>query len=289
MKKLIISSLFLASISVLFYSCSKDRKETLETIVSAEDNATAENEFTSMFDVADDVSSNDTRTRAGNTILPGGAVVTFTDSSYSDGDGVDFTIDFGAYKTTAPHGLLCNDGRYRAGKIHISSSNRYSVVGAVFTVEATNADGYYGGSDGTNMTQLTGVLTITRSTTNSVNIKVTNASAKNDNGTVYWQSDRTITKTLDNGAGLIGDEFDVTGSASGVNRKGESFTITIDQALHKKVAAGCARTFVSGKLTLTNATSGKTIKIDYDPYNNGLCDLIAKATINNKEYFFTVR
>lgn len=273
----------------MFYSCRKDTKETLETITSAEDNSTAENEFTSLFDVADDVASNDTRTRAGNTILPSGAVVTFTDSSYLDGDGVDFIIDFGPVKAVAPRGLLCNDGRYRAGKIRFTSTNRYGVVGAVFTAETTPSDGYYGGSDGSNMTQLIGVLTITRATVNSLNIKVTNASAINSNGTVYWQSDRTITKTVDNGPGLIGDEFDIIGTASGINRKGENFTLVIDQALHKKIEAGCARTFISGKITLTNTSSGKTIKVDYDPNNDQKCDLLAKATINNKEYLFYVR
>ncbi len=291
MKKLIISSLFLAAISVAFFSCRKDndKAETGGTITSAEDNSTAENEFTSVFDVADDFASNDSKTRAGSTILPNGTIVTFTDSSFTDGDGVECTIDFGALKTTAPYGTLCNDGRYRSGKLHFSSSDRYGVVGNIITVSADATDNYYGGSDGTNMTKLTGTLTLTRQTANSINVKVTNATATNTNGTVSWQSDRTITKTVDAGAGLIGDEFDVTGNASGVNRNGESFTITIDKALHKKIAAGCARTFVIGKITLTNTSSSKTIMIDYDPYNNAACDLVAKATINNKEYFYLVR
>jgi hypothetical protein len=98
------------------------------------------------------------------------------------------------------------------------------------------------------------------------------------------QSSRTITKTLDPDAGILGDEFTITGNASGINRNGENFTVTIDVPLLKKVAMGCARTFVVGKITLKNDSSGKTIMIDYDPFNNQACDLTAKATINNKEY-----
>lgn len=289
MKKLIISSLFLASLSFTFYSCKKEKKnESAETITSAEDNSTAESEFTSVFDVADDFASNDAKTRAGNTILPNGAIVNFTDSSWSDGDGVECTIDFGPPKSTVPLGLLCNDGRYRSGILHISSTARYGVVGSVFTVSATSADEYRGG-DGTNMTKLTGEMKLTRTGTNSVNVKVSNATASNSKGTVTWESDRTITKTVDPGAGLLGDEFDIIGSAFGTNRNGENFTITIDQALHKKIEAGCARTFISGKVTLTNTTSNKNIKVDYDPYNNGACDLVAKATFEGKEYIFMVR
>ncbi len=287
--KIILSAFFLAGISVTFYSCKKDQAETVQTITSAEDNSTAENEFTSVFDITDDFASNDTRTRGGNTLLPSGAIVNFTDSSYSDGDGIECTIDFGALKSTLPYGTLCNDGRYRAGVLHISSTKRYNEIGTVFTVSAADADNFYGGSDGTKMTKLTGTITLTRTSASSINVKVSNATATNSNGTVSWQSDRTITKTVDLGAGLLGDEFDITGNASGVNRKGESFTITIDQALHKKIQTGCARTFVTGKITLTNTSSGKTIKIDYDPYNDAACDLTAKATINNKEYIYTVR
>lgn len=279
----------MAGISVLTVSCRKDTKDTLETIESAEDNSTAENEFTSLFDVADDFSSNDSRTRAGNTILPSGAVVNFSDSSFSDGDGVECTIDFGPLKSSAPKGLLCNDGRFRAGVIHLSISKRYLQDSSVVEITAGDADNFYAGSDGVNLTKLTGTLKVTRTGANSLRIEVINARAINDKGTVSWQSVRNITKTLDNGAGILGDQFEVTGQASGVNRNGENFTVTIDVPLLKKVEMGCARTFVKGKITLTNASSGKTIKIDYDPFNDGRCDLTAKATINNKEYFYSVR
>lgn len=283
--------MILASTLVLIFSgCAKERKnDTVETITSAEDNSTIESEFTSMFDVADDFSSNDSRTRASNTILPSGAVVTFQDSTYNDGDGVECTIDFGPLKTSVPKGILCQDGRYRSGKIHISSTKRYSVDGAVVTISANDNDSFFAGHDGVNLTRLTGTITLTRLTQTSLKIDVTNAKAFNNNGSVSWQSSRTITKTVDAGPGIIGDQFEVTGQASGTNRNGESFTVTIDVPLLKKVEMGCARTFVVGKITLTNVSTGKTLKIDYDPFNNKACDLTAKATINNKEFFYTVR
>lgn len=276
-------------ISLLTVSCRKDRKATQETIVSAEDNSTIENEFTSLFDVADDFSSNDSRTRAGNTILPSGAVVTFTDSSFSDGDGIECSIDFGPLKNSTPKGMYCNDGRFRAGVVHLVITKRYRYDSAEVIVTTTDNDNYYAGSDGSNMTKITGELRLLRMSANSIKIDVNNAKAVNDNGTVAWKSTRTITKTIDNGDGIIGDVFQVTGEASGVNRNGESFTVKIDDPLVKKVELGCARTFIKGKITLTNETSGKTLKIDYDPYSDGRCDLVAKATINNKEFFYVVR
>jgi hypothetical protein len=291
MKKnsLIFSLVTLATASVFFVACNKDKNATLETIVSAEDNSTAENEFTSLFDVADDFSSNDRRTRAGNTILPSGAVVTFQDSSYTDGDGVEATIDFGPVKTTVPKARICQDGRFRAGKIHIKSNRRYFLDSAEIVITVSDSDKYFAGSDGVSLTQLTGTVKIKRVDATTLKIDVLDARAINDKGIVAWQSSRTITKLVDAGAGILGDQFQITGQASGVNRNSENFTVNIDVPLLKKVEMGCARTFVKGKITLSNTSTGKTISIDYDPYNNQACDLFAKATINGKEYFYSVR
>jgi hypothetical protein len=291
MKKisLIFSMAIVASTSVFLIGCRKDKNETLETIVSAEDNSTAENEFTSLFDVADDFSSNDRRTRAGNTILPSGAIVTFQDSSYTDGDGVEATIDFGPIKNTLPKGKICQDGRFRAGKIHISSNRRYFLDSAEVVITVSDSDKYYAGNDGVSLTQLIGTVKIKRVDAATLTIDVLDARAINDKGTVAWQSTRTISKLVDAGAGILGDQFQITGEASGVNRNGENYTVKIDVPLLKKVEMGCARTFVKGKITLSNTSTGKTISIDYDPYNDQACDLFAKATINGKEYFYTVR
>lgn len=272
-----------------FNACRKDKAEVSETIVSAEDNSTAESEFTSLFDVADDFSGNDRRTRAGNTILPSGAIVSFEDSSFTDGDGVACTIDFGPLKTSAPRGLLCLDGRFRAGKIHLSINKRYAEDSAEVTIQIHDTDQYYAGSNGAEMTRLSGTLNIKRIEASVLRITATNAKAVNDRGTVSWQSSRTITKTVDAGPGILGDQFTITGSASGVNRNGEHFTVTIDEPLLKKVELGCARTFVKGKITLSNQGTGKSISVDYDPFSNQACDLIAKAIINGKEFIYTVR
>jgi hypothetical protein len=288
--RLILGLLLSSALGIAFTGCKKNEKqETAETIISAEDNSTVESEFTSLFDVADDFSSNDHRTRAGNTILPSGAIVIFQDSSYTDGDGVECSIDFGPLKSSSPKGTLCQDGRYRAGVIHITSTKRYFLDSAVVTISAGDNDNFYAGNDGVNLTKVSGTIMLSRLSQSSLKIDVTNAKATNDNGTVTWQSSRTITKTIDNGPGILDDQFTITGSGSGVNRNGESFTVTIDVPLQKIVQMGCARTFIVGKITLTNVTSGKKILIDYDPFSNQACDLVAKATINNKEYFFTVR
>ncbi len=270
-------------------SCKKDKLEALETITSAEDNSTAESEFTSAFDLGDDLATNENRLKkAGSTILPSGAVLTITDSLFTDGDAKEFNIDFGPLGTSMPFGKLCGDGRYRAGKINFILSAPYLNVGSVLTINISDNDKFFGGN-GADMTQISGTKVITRVSVNQFTVMVTNGKATNINGTVTWAATRTITRTFDAGPGLLGDIFEISGSAAGTNRKNEAFTVTIDIPLKKKIEIGCAQTFVKGKLTLKNTVSGKEIKVDYDPFNNEACDRTAKATINGKDYFYTVR
>jgi len=280
----------LAVMTALFLTaCKKDTAEVLETITSAEDNSSAESEFSSAFDLGDDVASNEGRLKkAGSSILPSGAVLTITDSLFTDGDGKDFFVDFGPKGSTAPFGKLCADGRYRAGKIHFSLSAPYTTTGAVLTISIAENDNYFGGN-GSEMTQISGNKVITRTQANQYSVVVTNGKATNDRGTILWQANRIVTKTTDAGPGLLGDIFEITGNASGTNRNGEKFTVTIDLPLKKKVESGCAQTFIKGKLTLKNLDSGKDLKIDYDPFNNEACDRTAKATINGRDRIYTVR
>ena len=278
----IVASQFLSS-------CGKDKLEVLDTITSAEDNSTAENEFTSAFDLGQDVASSDGRLKkGGSSILPSGAIFTITDSLFTDGDGKEFNVDFGPLGTSMPFGKLCKDGRYRAGKINFTISSPFLSIGSILTINISDNDKFFGGN-GAEMTQISGTKVITRTLVNQFTVVVTDGKAINSNGTVTWAANRTITLISDAGPGLLGDIFEITGSASGTNRKGEKFTVSIDVPLKKKIDFGCAQTFIKGKLTLKNTDSAKEIAIDYDPFNNEACDRTAKATLNGKDYIYTVR
>lgn len=107
----------LVAISISYAVLSSCRKADLqESIQSAQDNASVETEFGNIYDVSSGYAQEDglTGKTDADKILPSGAVVSFQDSLFTsqDGNPLEFTIDYGALKTTTPKGLLCKDGRY---------------------------------------------------------------------------------------------------------------------------------------------------------------------------------
>jgi hypothetical protein len=71
---------------------------------------------------------------------------------------------------------------------------------------------------------------------------------------------------------LSDDAYDITGSANGINRKGNAFTATITTALH--VQAGCPY-IESG--VVEHTVNNKTYTLDF---GNGTCDNQATITVN---------
>lgn len=287
--KLAITATFLTLGLFQFSACNKI-EEVKDTSLSAEDYSNSETSFASSFDISDDISSTDGKfKKTSSTILPSGAVLTITDS-IMDSDGVKYNVNFGPKGSTSPFGMLCLDGKYRAGRIFIHQSKRYSEIGCVVTVSLLGGDSTFYTGDGTNMTAVTGTQTITRTSVNTVTVKTENGKAVNDKGNSEFSNFVTIVRTLDAaGPGILGDEFTVTGDGKGINTKGQPYTVTITSALIKRISLGCANTFIKGKLTIKNDGSKYDIKVDFDPFNNMACDRTAKAIIGSKEFIFTVK
>lgn len=286
MKKLILVS---AVFGFLFSACSDNPNDLKESITSAEDNALVETQLSSVFEILDDVASSDPKMKkTAGTILPSGALLVYTDSLFTDGDGLEFNINFGPKGNLAPFGLLCQDGRYRAGILRATLSAPYSTIGAVLTLTISDLDSFFSG-DGTDMYQIVGSTVLTRTELNKLTIAMSDMKIKDGASTITWSANKEIVRTFDAGPGVWKDHFEITGSGNGTNRNGEAFSVKIDKALLKKVETGCAKTFVSGIITLEVTSSGKKIIVNYDPYGNGICDNLAEADINGKKTLFRVK
>lgn len=295
MKKIkIVVFAAIVSTGLVFFEACKVVSENSENITSASDFATAETEFGGAFDITDDINQSDGKIKKGSsTVLPGGAVFTWIDSSYTDGNGIEYMLDFGPLGATAPRGLLCGDGKYRAGKLRVSVSKPYLQVGTEVKVTASaanNGDSYFSG-DGANMYEIEGVLTVTRTGAEEVTVDVTGGTIKSDDDkSASFKGTRYIKRTAGSGTpGIWGDEYEVTGSGSGTNTQGDDYTWEITTPLVKRFQVGCAKTFVIGVIEIKNVGNSTSLIVDFDPFNNGACDKTAKAIIGKKEVIFTVK
>lgn len=275
MKKTILSlsAILVALVVVFMASCTKIEEEVENTTTTAEDITRTEAYLASIFNVTEDVASSDGRlNKNGSTLLPAGAKMEFKDSLFTDGNGVEYSLDFGPLP-----GLLCLDGVTRAGKIDISQTARYSDVGAVVVVNVPEANQFHvDAADG--MTMVSGKATVTRVSESELKFKIESGKAENaKNGTMTFNSNKTIIQEELGAPGIADNIFRATGSGDGVNTKGNNYNWDITESIVKVEKANCAFP-ISGVIELT--TSGNTYKIDFSP-DGTACDKKVVITLPN--------
>lgn len=197
------------------------------------------------------------------------ATVTVTDASGNPIDSANTNsfpkkaeIDFGS-------GCPDIDGRVRKGRIRAEFSNRWSLAGARVTI---NFDNYY-----VDDVKFEGVIEMTNNGNYSYTTivdkgKVTSSSPAY---TIEYECSQT-TRWLSGYStdSLATDDiYEISGTASGVNRKGHSYTTVIMQSLRKDMSC---KWITKGQVELT--PEGKaTRSINF---GDGACDSKATVTIN---------
>jgi hypothetical protein len=196
------------------------------------------------------------------------------------------SISFAAPRGTYPQTITLNfgttgcadrHGRTRKGKVIISLSDSLTNLNATKSVSYEN---YFVDStkiEGTRAWKNTGrnaagQPTFTRTATN---MKLTFG-----NGEIAtWSASHTVTRTqgYNTPRVFLDDVWSVTGSASGVNRKGKSFSSVIETPV---VHTAICPWIVSGKRTVT--VENKTRSLDYG-YGGGDCDREAELFLANGE------
>ena len=266
--------LLLLGSTFVITACQREDEDTQAAIEaeSAEDNALAEGEFTSLDSFVEDAS-------AAEPLLAGSmataeSLPSCATTSYNR-DTRTLTIDFGTSN------CLCRDGLYRRGKLVAVFNGTYGTVGSSVTITPQN---YF-----VNDNQIAGTKVRTYLGNRKMSVVVTGASITTPKGTATWQANRVIEKIAGYDTPRIADDvWLITGEASGVNRRGVAYTAVIEQPLKKVLSFGCARNFVSGVLTITNQRGG-TLSVNYDPIGGEPCDKVAEVTINGRKRLIQLR
>ena len=269
-----ISKLIMAimCIAIISTSCKKNEKEDVQQ--SAADNALAEATFEDIGNQVDQAYDQS----ASKSLTATCPVITHSilcDSIFPD----TIIVDFGKGCTV--------NGVTRSGRIISTFTGHYRDLGTVIT---HTLDNFY-----RNGNHITGTKTVTNNGHNSYgnlsfSISIQNASITTDNGTISWTSTRTRewikgSNTTWQTNGLLcwlDDVYLITGSASGTNVNGKTFTVTITNPL--RVELSC-RWIVSGTFEVT-PEGGDTRTVDY---GDGTCDDQATLTWRKKVYKITLK
>lgn len=267
-------------LAICFTSCKKKKDETpppsnnTNTTTDSEtqaasDNALAEYVFSDAVNIVDDGAR---REKGISKHFPSGY------SQY--GPCMSVTVDTLASPRTllldfGTTNCLCADGRWRRGKIACSFTGLYGNSLTVTTISFLN---YY-----VNDYSVSGTITLTNDSTNIIRtIKVQNGKMVSPSSQqIQWSCDQTFTWINGSGTPLIrtDDQYEITGSASGVTINGTSFTALITSP----VLLDLSCMYIT-KGTIDITPSGKpTRTLDF---GTGACD--NKATVTILGYTFDI-
>lgn len=271
--------LFVLAASMIVFSCKKDEKEEEIEVnnetTAAQDNALAQNMFDDVKKVVEQAADDEGNSTSKTGYFFGTCASVTINPNWIDSTQYwpkTMTIDFGTSNCTG------NDGINRRGILTVTLTDRYRNAGSVLTVQPQN---YF-----VNDHQIEGTKTITNNGRNSSNnlsftVQVSNAKITfPTGGYTTWNSTRTnewiageSTTWFANGlSGICDDVYLITGSASGVNRNGLSYSVNITSPLRKEL---CCRWIVSGSLDIV--PSGLlTRSVNF---GTGNCDATATVTI----------
>lgn len=263
-------------IALSFTACKKDKEADSDT-APAQDNSLAEsnyNDVNTMADASMSLGSSFSFRQATNE--PGarvedvlGGCTTVTIDSVSTNRTL--VIDFG---TTNCKGA---DGRNRRGKILATWTGKYRDQGTVINI---TFDNYF-----VNDNQIKGTHKTTNMGYNTAQhlvykIEVDGSVVKaNNGGTILWKStrQREWVAGASTPLNILDDTYSITGSANGTTASGDAYTISITQALVRKMSCFW---FESGKLEVTPA-GRLTRTLDYGSTD---CDNKATVTINGTTF-----
>ncbi|OQP60312.1 hypothetical protein [Niastella populi] len=261
-------------IALSFTACKKDTKDADNDTAPAQDNSLAEsnyNDVNTMVDASISLGTSFSFRQATNEpgarvedVLGGCTTVTIDSASTNR----TLVIDFG---TTNCKGA---DGRNRRGKILATWTGKYRDQGTVINI---TFDNYF-----VNDNQIKGTHKTTNMGYNAAQhlvykIEVDGSIVKaNNGGTILWKStrEREWVAGASTPLNILDDTYSITGSANGTTATGDAYTISITQALVRKM--NCYW-FESGKLEVTPA--GRLTRIL--DYGNTGCDNKATVTISN--------
>lgn len=260
---------------LLFTACQKDTTTAGDQDTTfSNDDALAESIYDNVSDISDeayDLGSSNLKSTDGKLFLSDCATITL-DTTVSP---KLLTIDFGE------ENCLCNDGKYRRGKILISFTGRYFEEGTVIT---TGFDNYFVDDN-----QVDGTKVVTNMGPNDegkpyFTIEITGVIyLAEDGGTISWNASKTRTWTEGYDTKTRWDDvYLITGDAEGIRATGATWETEIINPLRKELSC---RWIVSGTVEIRP----QDLPVRLLDFGDGTCDNEATVLIDGVTYTITLK
>ena len=278
MKSSINTIVLIIILGVAFGTTSCKKRKLNKSTITSQDNAIAEMVFNDAFKVTEDAMKENGLEKAGSnlsSIYNACATVSLTPPLLDTTFPKTLTIDFGTVNCEDAYGVE------RRGKVIATTTGYYRDAGTIITITTEN---YY-----VNDYKVEGNKSVTNNGLNSDNqtyftIVISGAVITYPNGDVAsYESNRVRTWVIGEATqgllGILDDEYDITGTASGINREGRPYTMTVTSAL--RVAVLC-RWVKQGVIEI----QPEDLYVRTVDFGDGTCDREASVTINGNVYNF---
>lgn len=269
---------------ILFTASSCQKRKDNRSTVSTEDMSIAEAGFGDLRTVIENAAKEEEMegNRGSSIILGSCATLTMTPAWPDSTFPKTLTVDFGS--TNCADGY----GNKRRGVVTAVFTGFYRDASTQITITPQN---YY-----VNDYKVEGTKIVTNNGKNSsgnssFNVEVKNGKITSPTGDVTtWESTQTrewvvgenTTFLTDGIPGILDDEYDITGTASGTNRAGKKYTVTVTSPLRAAVAC---RWIKKGKLEV----QPEGLRLREVNFGDGNCDNKATVTISGKVYNIIMR
>lgn len=258
----------------------------------SKDFALAQTELATMMEFVDELS--DQTTGKGTPqlfdlqFLSKATQIIVVDSTFFDGDDVEYIIDFGSTDMPFEANQKCLDGRFRAGRFHVTIKTHYIENTAQARVFLAGNERYIYGSDGSTSELKEFEVNLVRELREKLNLNNIEFKAVQNGEEIEIKGNLSIEKTTGiNTPGIFGDHYLITGAGE-ADGKNNEFVWEIITPLKKKLEPGCGMIPVVGVIQLNNERSNRNATLDFDPFENESCDKIVRVNTAGKVIDFVI-
>ncbi len=264
-----VAILFCAT-SVMYIGCKKDDVADTET-TSSTDNSLCEGEFMRVLPTVNKIAIDEPgvhRWGPGGPSVQSCEVITVSTPNQFP---LTMTIDYGTGCTDT------TDGKVRKGKMIIAMDRPWDSVGCVMVV---TLDSFYVGA-----IHFEGITTITRTAPDAFNMVLSNGHCSKAGSAPWeidWNTNKTVRWTSGIGNSATNQVIEITGTNTGTDRNGQTFTATITTPIIRDMSC----TWITqGTVVLT--PDGKAERVI--DFGAGICDNRGTITIEGNTFEFTMQ